>query len=272
MKDLIPIGRFSQVARLSIPTLRYYDEVGLLHPAAVDPGSSYRYYRLAQVRDAETIRLFRSLDVPLGEIERILRESSPEAIDGVLAQHMARVEARVAADLRILSGLRRLRGDAPEGDYPDVRVAMLDAADALCVHACVPEHDVSGVVRAITRELLDHLDRPGHEAVGPPGALFPDAGQDEAAVHLTVFVPADCAVARSGRIVPQVLPGGRAAVVTHLGPYTLLDRTYGALLQWVQFHGYQLIGPPREVYWTGPLDANNPNEYRTEIVWQIRQP
>ena len=36
MRNLLPIGRFSEVCRLSIPALRHYDELGLLPPAAVD--------------------------------------------------------------------------------------------------------------------------------------------------------------------------------------------------------------------------------------------
>ncbi|GIE82066.1 hypothetical protein Aph02nite_80160 [Actinoplanes philippinensis] len=44
-KDLIPIGRFSRMSRLSIKALRFYAEQGLIVPAWVDPSSGYRYYR-----------------------------------------------------------------------------------------------------------------------------------------------------------------------------------------------------------------------------------
>src|ERR687898_457000 len=72
MENLVPIGRFSKICRLSVSSLRYYDELGLLRPALVDPDSSYRYYRLSQVRAAETIRLLRALDMPLEEVRRYL--------------------------------------------------------------------------------------------------------------------------------------------------------------------------------------------------------
>jgi hypothetical protein len=45
MENLVPIGRFSKMTRLTIKTLRRYDELGLLAPAIVDPSSGYRYYR-----------------------------------------------------------------------------------------------------------------------------------------------------------------------------------------------------------------------------------
>lgn len=43
MCNLVPIGRFSRVSRLSIKALRRYDEFGLLKPVEVDPESGYRY-------------------------------------------------------------------------------------------------------------------------------------------------------------------------------------------------------------------------------------
>ena len=68
MEDLVPIGRFSRMTRLSIKALRLYDGLGLLTPAWVDPSSSYRYYRLGQANRAEAIRVLRQVDMPLEEI------------------------------------------------------------------------------------------------------------------------------------------------------------------------------------------------------------
>ena len=42
---MLKIGLFSKLSRVSIRMLRYYDEMGLLHPAYIDPESDYRYYR-----------------------------------------------------------------------------------------------------------------------------------------------------------------------------------------------------------------------------------
>jgi DNA-binding transcriptional MerR regulator len=43
MRNLLPIGRFSEICRLSISALRHYDDLGLLPPAAVGPDTGYRY-------------------------------------------------------------------------------------------------------------------------------------------------------------------------------------------------------------------------------------
>jgi MerR family regulatory protein len=47
--ELMTIGRFARLTGLSIGTLRHYDEVGLLTPAAVDHASGYRRYRRRQM-------------------------------------------------------------------------------------------------------------------------------------------------------------------------------------------------------------------------------
>jgi hypothetical protein len=70
-EDLLPIGRFARLCRLSVKQLRHYDDLGLLTPARVDPDSGYRYYRPSQARAAMSIGLLRSLEVPLAAIGRV---------------------------------------------------------------------------------------------------------------------------------------------------------------------------------------------------------
>ena len=65
---MIPIGRFSKMTRLSLKALRLYDEKGLLPPAHIDSETGYRYYQHSQANRAEAIRLLRSVDMPLEEI------------------------------------------------------------------------------------------------------------------------------------------------------------------------------------------------------------
>ncbi|GLX00029.1 GyrI-like domain-containing protein [Microtetraspora sp. NBRC 16547] len=70
--DLLTIGQFARLARLSVKQLRNYAELGLLEPAWIDPDSGYRYYRATQARAALAIGLLRSLDVPLAVIATVI--------------------------------------------------------------------------------------------------------------------------------------------------------------------------------------------------------
>ncbi|MBD4385538.1 MerR family DNA-binding transcriptional regulator, partial [Xanthomonas citri pv. citri] len=62
--DLMTIGEFSSLSRLSVRMLRHYDAHGVLVPEHVDAHSGYRRYAPAQLRDAADIRNLR--DVGLG--------------------------------------------------------------------------------------------------------------------------------------------------------------------------------------------------------------
>ena len=41
---MFKIGEFSKIVQAAISQLRYYDEIGLLKPAAFDEWTNYRYY------------------------------------------------------------------------------------------------------------------------------------------------------------------------------------------------------------------------------------
>lgn len=70
------IKQFSDLAGVSVRTLHYYDEIGLLKPAEIDPASGYRFYDRQSLARMQEILFFRELDFPLKEICAIL--SSPD--------------------------------------------------------------------------------------------------------------------------------------------------------------------------------------------------
>ncbi len=79
--DLMPIGEFSDRSGLSAKRLRTYAAESLLTPAAVDPGSGYRYYSPGQLADARVIDALRKAGVPLAEIRSFMRQPSRERLD-----------------------------------------------------------------------------------------------------------------------------------------------------------------------------------------------
>jgi protein phosphatase len=79
--DLMAIGEFSERTGLSAKRLRTYAAEGLLAPAAVDPGSGYRYYSPAQLAEAKVIDALRHGGVPLADIRDFLRRPSEEQLD-----------------------------------------------------------------------------------------------------------------------------------------------------------------------------------------------
>ena len=70
------IKEFAAFTGVSVRTLHYYDEIGLLTPAQVDRYTGYRYYDEASLLRMQEILFYRELDVPLKRIGEIL--SAPD--------------------------------------------------------------------------------------------------------------------------------------------------------------------------------------------------
>ncbi len=69
------IKKFAELTGVSVRTLRYYDEIGLLPPDRTDEQTGYRFYGDRAFLRMQEILFYRELDFPLKEIREIL--SSP---------------------------------------------------------------------------------------------------------------------------------------------------------------------------------------------------
>jgi DNA-binding transcriptional MerR regulator len=87
-----------------VKALRHYDDIRLLRPAHVDDSTGYRYYSLAQAREAEAIRRLRSLHVPLEDVAELLHANAATVRER-LAVHRARLEGRAVETQQILAEL-----------------------------------------------------------------------------------------------------------------------------------------------------------------------
>ena len=70
------INEFAKLAGVSVRTLHYYDEIGLLKPAFVDEQNGYRFYDEISLERMQEILFYRELDFELKSIAEIL--SSPD--------------------------------------------------------------------------------------------------------------------------------------------------------------------------------------------------
>ena len=70
------IKEFAKLTGVSVRTLHYYDEIGLLKPALVDAQNGYRFYDENSLLRMQEILFYRELDFPLKSILEIL--SSPD--------------------------------------------------------------------------------------------------------------------------------------------------------------------------------------------------
>lgn len=93
---------------LSIATLRYYDDIGLLRPAEIEPRTSYRRYSYAQIDVARRIRRLREAELPTEQIDRVLRGDGGDARE-VLLQQRAQLRERTGRVQAVLGSSPRSR-------------------------------------------------------------------------------------------------------------------------------------------------------------------
>ena len=125
-------------------------------------------------------------------------------------------------------------------------------------------------------QLFSWTDREGYRSAGPPSAMFfnvPGQVPDEELLW-EVQLPIAKRIApfgpdRRGLGVKR-LNGAEMAATLHQGPYDKMEETYRALTGWLTEHGYEVVGPPEEVYLQGP-GKYQPKDFLTEVGFPVRK-
>ena len=254
------IGGFARVCRLSVKQLRHYDDLGLLRPAWVDPDSGYRYYRADQAREALSIGLLRSLDVPLPAIGQVLAgRGIAEVLGGVRDQ----MEADLVRRRRMLATLDRVLTDGlPRAE---VRLTREDARRVAATQGVGGIGEIPAVTSDCVARLIAALDAAGQQPQGPMVALFPLDIGDQVTVTVAAQVEQDVPGATR-----DILGGGLFATATHVGPYDQVSLTAHALLAWIGEHGHEARGELREVYISDPR-RTAPDQLVTHVMVRIEE-
>jgi DNA-binding transcriptional MerR regulator len=129
--DLMSIGEFARLSRLSAKALRLYDELGLLPPAQVDPDSGYRWYAAGQLDNARLVASLRQIGVPLAQIQLILG-LEPEAAAAQVGAYWSGAEADHGAR-RDLAGYLVDRLAGKRNVMYEVKVRDIPARSLLCL-------------------------------------------------------------------------------------------------------------------------------------------
>ncbi len=263
----LTIGAFSRLTHLSIKTLRYYHEVGLLEPAVIDPDSGYRYYQPGQAHSAHLVRRFRDLGLPVADVKAVLAAPDLTARDAILAGHLDRMREQLRQTEAAVESLRRMLEGSPAATAIEERV--LEGGPTISVAAHVTSRDVVPWWWEALAGLRATAVAAGLEQAGPVGGLYDDELFTQEAGHARVYLPVKDSPALEGTAARWELPAGRFAVALHAGAHTDVDRTYAALGTYAAARGRDGAGPVRERYLIDPLDHPDSAQWRTEICWPL---
>mgnify|MGYP001075280988 FL=1 len=162
MEKLIKIGEFSKINHISIPTLRLYDELGILKPIYVDKESNYRYYSINQNARLDMIQYMRELNMNLSEIKSILNSNDLTLIESTLIKKKKQVKNQInelnlslTAISRTIDSIERFRKSPKKGmitiEYiPHRKIYAIDT------NTNFYEHDIS-VYETILSDLKNDM-------------------------------------------------------------------------------------------------------------------
>lgn len=90
------IGEFSRLCGLTIKTLRFYGEKGVLTPSLVDKYTGYRYYKEEQLEVCKRITAFKEAGFSLDEITDLLKASKKSEAEEIIERKKKMLAADIA--------------------------------------------------------------------------------------------------------------------------------------------------------------------------------
>ena len=263
---LIPIGRFARASRLSIKSLRNYDESGLLPAAFVDSQTNYRYYRLEQLVRADAIRSLRMVQMPLDQIGDVLDSGAP---DGPLTAHLAALTEQRDELTRLTQQLRRQIERKEYVMSTEVTMKVSPQATALTHRTMTDSASVfTDIPKGIGR-VVGALEGTGSVPIGAPFTIFHQAPDGDSPGEIEMGIPIGEAVTMDADdLTVADLPETVVAALVHVGSYADMGRSYAAMAAWVEERGHRLVGPTREIYLNSPADVAE-DALQTELLFPI---
>jgi effector-binding domain-containing protein len=270
---MFKIGDFSKLSFVTVKTLRYYDEIGLLKPVTVDRFTGYRYYSADQLPRLNYIVALKNLGLSLEEIATLIHNDlTPPQLRDIFILKKAELQQRVNEEQRRLEQVEKLlKQIEKEGAMPDYQVVIkkVEPQTIASIRDVMPNY---GHVGQLYEELFKHLYSRGGKPAGPTIFISHDTEYKEKDVDIEAGVPIAKAIPGSDRVKVYELPGiEKAACTIYKGPYENIGEAYSAIMSWTESNGYQITGPDRELYLTSPADTQDPTQYVTEIQFPVKK-
>ena len=258
---MLKIGLFSKLSRVSIRMLRYYDEMGLLRPAYIDPNSDYRYYREDQLQTVGWITALRDMGFSLADVRRMSQLGrDAEALAPFFAARRRELQAetaKTAQQLLLLDTAEKRLGKEDFMQY-NITIKTIPARYAACVHTVIPRYQDEGQVWQTLCAETDHMhlvpDDPCYCAV-----TFLDGEFKETDVELEAWKTVKGTYPDTPHVKFCTLPAVTVASCIFRGPYSGIGEVYAALAAWIEANGYEYDGPMFNIYHVSPHETGPPN-------------
>lgn len=257
------IGEFSRISKLSIKTLRFYHEQGILIPEQISDENSYRLYGQASIEIAVRINQLKTVGFSLGEIKTIFGECREEE-DLILFLQKKRQETEdkirkySEMDYRLQAWEQMLRNVQMTENY--------ELKDITREEMLIAAVQIQGKYSDIGKGFSLLFKKAGSSIQGKAFGLYHDLEYKEKDAVFEACFQVKKAIDQVG-IDCRTIKAGRVISMLHKGPYGTQGSTYAQIFDYCQRKGLKPVAPLVEVYHKGPgmLFKGNPDKYLTEI-------
>lgn len=259
------IGLFSKINKVTIKTLRHYDDIGLLKPAHIDVENGYRYYSSEQLPKMHRIISLRQMGFSLEEIISMTVNGEEtrqyfEKRENDLVQTIGQLEQQLIQ----IKNYLKLRG----GNTMAYEVVIKELPEVIVASMRRVIPDYNALFELCPNVMGKEMERLGCVCTVPAYCfnMYHDGEYKEADIDVEICeavteMKEDTDLIKFKRIdkVPT------AACILHKGAYSDLGNSYGEVFKWIEQNGYTIMGNPRESYVDGIWNKENEADWLTEI-------
>lgn len=137
MKLGMPIGEASRASGVKVPTIRYYEQIGLLAAPPRTEGNR-RLYDAADLRRLRFIRHARELGFEIDPIRQLLAMAGDpgrpcETADRIARAHLAEIDQKIARLTALRAEVARM-AECSKSEVADCKVIEVLADHTECLH------------------------------------------------------------------------------------------------------------------------------------------
>ena len=261
-KEYYKIGEISILYDIGTDSLRYYEDLGILHTRRDNNG--YRMYSISDIRTLNILRELRSIGFSMSEIKEHLSDFNLEKTLSLFQREINAIDEKQAELTRLrtqLAGrIREIRAHLEEAVPEQPQILHLPARKIFSLTENVyKDDDVDFIIKKLQKECEDQLYFIGN---GSMGATIPlEYIQDGGYGHFnSVFC-----ITESDNY-DAILPEGNCLCQTIKGPYSQMPSVWKSLFDYLRIHNLRAAADPMERYVIDNHDTNEESEYITQLI------
>ncbi|AIQ36282.1 MerR family transcriptional regulator [Paenibacillus sp. FSL R5-0345] len=273
---MLSIGEFSKICEVSTKTLRYYDEIGLIHPDEINPENGYRYYSIKQLTKMLFINRLKSYQFSLEEIKDIL-EWEQDQFEEKLCAALNLKKREVQEKLRVYEyTLKQMNSDVLNLEKGislmsylnkiEVQLVETKPMNILYLRQMLSSDDYALGYGKYFSKLYEIIATEKLTLLGTPITIYHSEEYNPAGNDTEFALPIEEIVKET-----RELPDGLCAKSVYRGPYSELTSVYAKLTEWIENEGYELISSPYEIYLTDPTQTADPENLVTEVYFPVKK-